>query len=59
MAYYVRYLGDLVNIFVCVFIKWTVVTGERVCNNCWREKGVNRPGKANDKQGFVIYISEC
>ena len=35
------------------------MTGERVCNNCWREKGVNRPGKVNDKQGFVIYISEC
>ena len=35
------------------------MTRERFCNNCWREKGVNRPGKANDKQGFVIYISEC
>ena len=34
------------------------MTGERVCNYCWREKGVNRPGKVNE-QGFVIYISEC
>ena len=33
------------------------MTCKRVCNNnCWREKGVNRPGKANEKQGFVIYI---